>query len=210
MGSAVEETVSTIHFDTDFAIDEGNSSCGQWPALIGSTTIPLLRFPSISARPFASFRGSNKPCATKTGPLNIPSSYFEEFDLLLLDDPKSAPSSSFAVRGGGNLLPEIITFIAPGSRESRRIPLHKLLSTASGFVGYKFMHVDWIRGLKYQSNPSPPMFAIFLDGGLVCPRRSRAVASPIVIAPHSVSNTSTSPSLKTFPAEFIKTKPLQL
>ena len=86
---------------------------------------------------------------------------------LVLDDPKSAPSNSFAVRGGGSFEPEIITLIAPGSRESRKIPLHNTSSTAKGLVGYKFMQMDCILGRKYQSKPLPPTFAICLERGLM-------------------------------------------
>ena len=115
-------------------------SCGQCPPSILLIVIPDLKLPSKSARPFASFRGSNIPCATSTGPSNIPSFTFDT--PLSLDDPKSPPSNSLAVRGGGNFDPEIMTFIAPGSNESRKIPSQRASSTAAGLVGYKFLQID--------------------------------------------------------------------
>eukprot|EP00551_Chaetoceros_affinis_P020215 CAMPEP_0203722036 /NCGR_PEP_ID=MMETSP0092-20131115/5332_1 /ASSEMBLY_ACC=CAM_ASM_001090 /TAXON_ID=426623 /ORGANISM="Chaetoceros affinis, Strain CCMP159" /LENGTH=87 /DNA_ID=CAMNT_0050602063 /DNA_START=422 /DNA_END=685 /DNA_ORIENTATION=- len=85
------------------------------------------------ARSRASFKGSNIPCATRTGPSNDPSFTLE--DPLLFGEPKSAPNNSFAVRGGGNFDPDIITLIAPGSKESRKMPSQSLSSTALGLVG---------------------------------------------------------------------------
>lgn len=129
----------------------------------------LLKFSKSLTLADASINGSFIPCAIRTGPIHFPS--FTEEDSLAL--PKSAPRSSFPVLGGGNLDPEIITAMAPGSSESLRIESHSFALTAAGFVGYKFTQIDSILGRKYQSKPLPNSVATGFGGGLSRCRRER-------------------------------------
>ena len=75
--------------------------------------------------------------------------------------------------GGGSFDPDIITLIAPGSRESLRMLPVRSSSTASGFVGYRFLQMDWMRGRKYASNPVPPTRATSRGSGLRMKERKR-------------------------------------
>jgi hypothetical protein len=84
------------------------------------------------ARSLASFSGSNTPIGIKTGPSKVDSVTDPSLETT---PPKSAAKSSLTVLGGGSFPPDIMTLMAPGSSESRKIPSQSISSTADGFVG---------------------------------------------------------------------------